>query len=106
MMTTLREPQPTPDPGEHVREVPGPRTCLGLDLRELAEDLAGRVDRDELSSAEAADFADVLDGVVITVLPQVADLIAAELGSRLESLPLHARLALANARLRLETGAE
>jgi hypothetical protein len=106
MIDTLHGVHPPPGAGLDRRVVPGPRSCLGHDLRDLAEDLIGQVDRDELRADEAAELARVLDEVVLASLPQVAGLVAAELGPRIESLPLHARLALANARERRRLGSE
>jgi hypothetical protein len=85
---------------------PGPRSGLARELRSLAEDLAGRPDRDELSLDEEHLLARQLDDAVAIVLPQVRALLEAELTLRVESLPLHARMALLHARQRREMGIE
>jgi hypothetical protein len=84
--------------------VKGIRTKLALELRVVAEELAGRVDRDELTFEEEARLNDVLDQAVEAVLPQVLDLLDGVLTPGVESLPLHARLTLTRARGRLEYG--
>jgi hypothetical protein len=82
----------------------GSRSRLALELRIVAEDMAGRVDRDELTYAEEIVLADALEAAVAAVLPQVVDALDDALTPRLESLPLHARLTLARARGRNEYG--
>lgn len=79
---------------------PCQRSSLALELLVLAEDIAGRPDRDELTAAEEAVLAEVLDEAVAAILPRVCMELEAELGPRIESLPLHARMALVNARQR------
>jgi hypothetical protein len=81
-----------------------PRSRLALELRVVAEDLAGRVDRDELTFDEEMRFSDALDEAVESVLPQVLEMLEVALTPRVESLPLHARLTLARARGRVEYG--
>lgn len=82
----------------------GSRSRLALELRVLAEDMAGRVDRDELTRDEEAALAEVLEAAVDAVMPQIAGALDDALTARLESLPLHARLALVRARGRQEFG--
>ena len=82
----------------------GSRSRLALELRVVAEDMAGRVDRDELTFAEETFLAEALEAAVAAVLPQVVDALDTALGPRLESLPLHARMTLARARGRNEYG--
>lgn len=82
----------------------GSRVRLAFELRVIAGDLAGRVDRDELTRDEEAEMADVIDEAVDAVMPRVLDALDDALTPRLESLPLHARLTLARARGRREFG--
>jgi hypothetical protein len=82
----------------------GSRSRLALELRVVAQDMAGRVDRDELSFDEETVLADALEAAVTAVLPQIVDALDDALTPRLESLPLHARLTLARARGRNEYG--
>jgi len=82
----------------------GSRSRLALELRVVAQDMAGRVDRDELTFAEETVLADALEAAVTAVLPQIVDALDDALTPRLESLPLHARLTLARARGRNEYG--
>lgn len=82
----------------------GSRSRLALELRVVAADTAGRVDRDELTFAEEILLADALEAAVEAVLPQIVDALDDALTPRLESLPLHARLTLARARGRNEYG--
>jgi hypothetical protein len=82
----------------------GARCRLALELRLAAEDLAGRVDRDELTFDEEVWLSDALDEAVDAVLPQVLELLEVALSPRVEALPLHARLTLARARGRREYG--
>ncbi len=82
----------------------GSRSRLALELRAIAADMAGRVDRDELTFAEEIVLADALEAAVATVLPQVVEVLDDALTPRIESLPLHARLVLARARGRHEYG--
>ena len=84
--------------------VSGVRSRLALELRIVAEDLAGRVDRDELTFDEEFRLNDALDDAVEAVLPQVLELLGVALSPRVEALPLHARLTLARARGRREYG--
>jgi hypothetical protein len=79
---------------------PFQRSSLALELRVLAEEMAGRVDRDELTIAEEEVLAVALDETVEAMLPRICVDLEAELGPRIESLPLHARVALVNARRR------
>ena len=86
------------------RSVSGTRSRLALELRVVAEDLAGRVDRDELTFDEEFRLNDALDDAVESVLPEVLDLLEQALTPRVEALPLHARLTLTRARGRREYG--
>lgn len=78
----------------------GQRSSLALELRALAEDMAGRPDRDELTTVEEDALAGVIDAAVAAILPRVGEQLEAELMPRIESMPLHARMALVNARQR------
>ena len=80
--------------------VPGRHSHVAHELRTLAQDIAGRLDRDELTLDEEARLAGVIDEAVAAALPRICAELEAELSSRVESLPLHARLALLNARQR------
>ena len=73
-------------------------------LRELAGDLAGRLDRDEISPDSEALIAEAIDEAITAVLPRVVELLDLELTPRIEALPLATRLALAEARRRRELG--
>jgi hypothetical protein len=84
--------------------VRGPRSRLELELRSLADDMAGRVDRDELTRQDEELLTDLLDEAVAAALPAVLEELDRELTPRLESLPLNTRLVLARARRRLEFG--
>jgi len=84
--------------------VTGDRSRLALELRVVAEDLAGRVDRDELTFDEEYRLNNALDDAVEAVLPQVLELLEVSLSPRVEALPLHARLTLTRARGRREYG--
>jgi hypothetical protein len=86
--------------------IAGSRSRLAFELRAAAEDLAGRVDRDELTLDEELRLSDALDEVVDTVLPEIMQALDEVMTPRLEALPLHARLALARARDRRELGLE
>jgi hypothetical protein len=86
------------------RSVSGTRSRLALELRVVAEDLAGRVDRDELTFDEEFRLNDAIDDAVESVLPQVLDMLEQSLTPRVEALPLHARLTLTRARGRHEYG--
>jgi hypothetical protein len=85
---------------------PATRMRLSLELRLVAEDLAGRVDRDELSLDEELRLAEALDAAVEAVLPQILNALDEALTPRMEALPLRARLTLARARGRHELGFE
>lgn len=82
----------------------GTRCRLALQLRTMAEDLAGRVDRDELTFDEEARLSDLLDDAVDAILPQVVELLEESLTPRVEALPLHVRVTLSRARGRREYG--
>jgi hypothetical protein len=98
--------RPTLDavPTAAVLTVPGCRSRLALELRAAAEDLAGHVDRDELTFDEELRLSDALDEVVEAVLPEIVQALDEVMTPRLEALPLHARLVLARARDRRELG--
>lgn len=82
----------------------GTRSRLALELRVVAEDLAGRVDRDELTFDEELRLSDALDDAVESVVPQVLEMLELALTPRVEALPLHTRLTLVRARGRREYG--
>ncbi|MHB8890986.1 MAG: hypothetical protein ACYC65_02950 [Candidatus Limnocylindrales bacterium] len=82
----------------------GSRSRFALELRVLAEDMAGRTDRDELTRDEEAELADAVEAAVDAVMPLIVDALDDALTPRLESLPLHARLTLVRARDRQELG--
>jgi hypothetical protein len=82
----------------------GSRSRIALELRVVAADMAGRVDRDELTFAEESLLEDALEAAVAAVLPQVVDALDDALTPRLEALPIHARLTLSRARGRNEYG--
>jgi hypothetical protein len=84
--------------------VRGPRTRLELELRDMADDLTGRPDRDELSRDDEELIGDAIDAAVLAALPTVLDALDAELTPRLEALPLRTRLTLARARRRRDYG--
>jgi hypothetical protein len=88
------------------RTVPALRSRLALELRDAAEDLAGRVDRDELSPDEELRLSEALDAAVEAVLPLIMEALDDALTPRLEALPLRARLTLVRARGRREFGLE
>lgn len=77
---------------------------LSMELRVAAEDLAGRVDRDELTIDEEIRLGEALDAAVGAVLPLIIDVLDDALTPRLEALPLHTRLTLARVRKRQELG--
>jgi hypothetical protein len=81
-----------------------PRSRLELELRAMADDLAGRLDRDELSRDDEALVAEAIDAAIVAVLPVVLDALDRELTPRLEALPLNTRLTLARARRRRDYG--
>ena len=103
MIETLRPP-PTRDRIAITSDEPGCRQLLVLELRALAEDLAGRVDRDALSRGEEALLEDVVEAAAVAALPLVVRAVEDELTPLLEALPLHTRLALADARRRGQLG--
>ena len=101
MTDVLRARHPAAYPAATTtRLVPGGRSRLALELRELAQDMVGRLDRDELTPDEETQLSDLLDEAVAAVLPQVGRLLEAELAPGVEALPVHARVALAGARRR------
>lgn len=81
-----------------------PSTRLGAELRALAEDMVGRIDRDELSRFDEALVAGAIDEAVAAAMPEIRALLDQELMPRLEALPPMTRLTLARARRRLEFG--
>lgn len=86
------------------RPISGMSSRLALELRVAAEDLAGRVDRDELTFDEEVRLNSALEDAVEMILPQVLELLEQSLTPRVEALPLHARLTLSRARGRREYG--
>jgi len=82
----------------------GPRTRLAQELRVVAADLAGRVDRDELTLDEELRLNSAVDDAVESVLPEVLELLELALTPRIEALPLRTRLTLSRARSRHEFG--
>ncbi len=91
----------TAAPGPRIR---GPRSRLELELREIADDMAGRLDRDELGRDDEQLITDAMDAAVLAALPFVLDVLDRELTPRLEALPLKTRLTLARARYRRDCG--
>ena len=83
-----------------TRTIRGQVTRLELELREMADDLAGRLDRDELSREDE----ELIEAAVVAALPVVFEVLDRELTPRLEALPLKARLTLARARRRRDYG--
>jgi hypothetical protein len=106
MVQLLHAAYPAAVTGATPLTVPATRTRLSLELRLAAEDLAGRVDRDELSLDEELRLAEALDAAVEAVLPQILEALDEALTPRMEALPLRARLILARARGRRELGFE
>jgi hypothetical protein len=90
--------------GAQGKTVRGHLTRLELELRQMADDLAGRLDRDELSREDEALIAEAIDAAVIAALPVVFEALDRELTPRLEALPLKARMTLARARRRRDYG--
>ena len=84
--------------------VRGSRSRLELELRDMADDLTGRPDRDELSRDDEERIAVAIDAAVMAALPVILDALDSELAPRLEALPLHTRLTLARARRRRDYG--
>ena len=87
-----------------TKTVRGQLTRLELELRQMADDLAGRLDRDELSREDEELIAEAIDAAVVAALPVVFEVLDRELTPRLEALPLKARLTLARARRRRDYG--
>ena len=106
MIDVLHPPRPPVEPTTASASLrsPGLRSPLGLRLREVAEDMAGHVDRDELTRDEESLLADSLDDAVAAAMPRIVELLDAELTPRMEALPVHARLTLAGARRRRSLG--
>jgi hypothetical protein len=82
----------------------GPRSRLEIQLREIASDLAGCLDRDEVSRHDEELIAEALDAAIAAALPDVLQALDRELTPRLEALPLRTRLTLASARRRRDYG--
>ena len=101
-MLQLRARIPAADAPAHA--VRGPRTRLELELCDMADDLVGRLDRDELSRDDEERIADAIEAAVHAALPTVMDALDRELTPRLEALPQHTRLTLARARRRRDYG--
>ena len=102
-MIDVLHPRRPPTTSTHVRFA-GSRSALGLTLHELAEDMTGRLDRDELTRDEESLLTDAIDDAVASAMPGIVELLEAELAPRMEALPLHARLTLAGARRRRSLG--
>ena len=94
----------TPATGTPTRTIRGQLTRLELELREMADDLAGRLDRDELSREDEELIVEAIDAAVVAALPVVFEVLDRELTPRLEALPMKARLTLARARRRRDYG--
>jgi hypothetical protein len=103
MVEMLRQP-PVPVRMAPTIDLPGCRSLLAVELRALAQDLAGRADRDAMRPDEEELLAEVVEAAVAAAIPRVLDVVDDELTPRLEALPLHARLALADARRRAQLG--
>jgi hypothetical protein len=101
MLDTRARPIPVTERPPRPR---GPRSRLELELRQIADDLAGRPDRDELDRAEEELIDEALDSATLAVLPVILEALDRELTPRLEALPLHTRLVLARVRRRREFG--
>ncbi len=82
----------------------GPRSRLELELREMADDLVGRLDRDELSRADEERITEAIDAAVAAALPEIVAVLDRELTPRLDALPSHTRRTLASARRRRDIG--
>lgn len=93
---------PAADAQPHA--VRGLRTRLEPELRALADDLVGRLDRDELGREDEERIAAAIEAAVVAALPTVMDALDRELTPRLEALPLNTRLTLARARRRRDFG--
>jgi hypothetical protein len=97
-----------PPPSTHATPaamgVFGPESCMARELRELARDLAGRLDRDAVPSPEERALEEALEAAVAVVLPRIVTLLDAELTPRIETLPLHTRIALVDSRQRRDLG--
>jgi hypothetical protein len=87
-----------------------------LELRDVAHDLVGRPELDELSADERARLELEIRGAVGAVMAvsssaardggTIAERLTAELSPRVEALPVHLRVALANARRRALLGVD
>jgi hypothetical protein len=80
------------------------RTHLREELREVAWDLIGRPDRDELTSDDLRQLSAEVEDAVEVVLEDLLQSLERALTPRVEALPLRARLQLANVRLRRQIG--
>jgi hypothetical protein len=87
-----------------ARVVRGSRSRLEIQLRAIATDLAGCLDRDEVTREEEELIAEAVDAAISAALADVLDALDRELTPRLEALPLKARLTLARARRRRDYG--
>ena len=101
MLELDNRPTAAPPQGRTVR---GQLMRMELGLREMADDLAGRLGRDELSREDEALITEAIDAAVTAALPVVFETLDRELTPRLEALPLRARLTLARARRRRDYG--
>jgi hypothetical protein len=95
---------PVQDIGHAVTGRVGLDACMARELLSLARDLAGRLDRDAVDEASERAIDEALEATVTAVLPRILDALDAELTPRLEALPLHTRMALADARRLRELG--
>src|SRR5512143_2505437 len=104
MIDVLHRAGPPDEPAATTTHVPGRSSRLAVELRELACDMVGRIDRDELTRDEEDALGELLDESVAAVLPRVAQLLETELAPRVEALPVRARVTLAAARRRRAFG--
>lgn len=101
MVDTFRPPPPSRPGSDRRSSLAGAsvlRSCTARELRELAYDMAGRLDRDAVDRADERAIDDAVEAAVVATLPQIVDLLDTELAPRLEALPFRARLALSDAR--------
>ncbi len=82
----------------------GSDACMARELLDLARGLAGHLDRDAVDEASERAIDEALEAAVAAVLPQIVDVLDAELTPRLEALPLRTRMVLANSRRMRDLG--
>jgi hypothetical protein len=82
----------------------GPRPRLELELRDVANEIVGRLDRDELSLAQEQLVIEAIDAAVVAALPEVVAVLDRELTRGLDALPPATRVTLARARRRRDRG--